>query len=854
MAGLMPAGDGLDHYRAKRAPDRTPEPFAAGGSATGRLYVMQKHAARNLHYDLRLELDGVLKSWAVPKDPSYDQATKRAAFMVEDHPVEYAGFEGVIPKGNYGAGEVIVWDRGTWLPLEDPHAGLEKGKLLFELRGHRMRGRWTLVKVKRGENEWLLIKERDALEGAGRDAFTHDSILTGLTLEDLRSGRDPAAAVAARLREAGVPQRLLRAEDVEVMLAETKRQPFDDDGWVFELKYDGYRIVAGRDGDRLLLRSRNGNDLTARFPDVAEAVRALPYPHLVLDGEVVVHDEAGLPSFQRLQKRARLLREADVRRAALELPATYYVFDLAACAGFDTRGLPLLERKRFLREAVPSTGVIRYSDHIEARGTDLYDVAQQMQLEGIIGKRAAAPYRAGRSKDWIKVRASLTNDFVVIGLKSSKGAPGTFGSLHVAAYDGGRLVYAGSVGTGLTPKHVKALREQLQGREVARAAADGAPRARADIWYEPRAVVEVRYLEWTDAGQLRHPVFVRIRDDKPAEQCVRRGSDLRAEPEPRSDAATASAEVGATEAPAAASSGDARVVRFTNLDKVLWPEDGFTKADLIAYYRDIAPWLLPYLRDRPVVLTRFPDGIHGKSFYQKDAPGWAPEWLRTTTVYSEGSERELRYFVVDDVHALAYLANSAAIPLHVWSSRVGSLDRPDWTIIDLDPKEAPFSSVVAVAKAVHELCDDIGLPHYVKTSGSSGLHVLIPLGGQCTHEHARLIAELLSRRVVKRLPEHATMTRVIGKRGGRVYLDYLQNGHGKLLVAPFSVRPLPGAPVSMPLKWSDVNARLDIRKHTIRSAAKRMEQKGDPLLPLLTEVPDLLRALGRLTALDEETT
>jgi bifunctional non-homologous end joining protein LigD len=700
------------------------------------------------------------------------------------------------------------------------------------------------VKVKRGENEWLLIKERDALEGAGRDAFTHDSILTGRTLEDLRTGRDPADALQLLLKQTAAPQRLLQAADVDVMLAETRRSPFDDDGWVFELKYDGYRIIAGRDDDRVTLLSRNGNELTARFPELSDALGRLPHRHFVVDGEVVVHDEAGLPSFQRLQKRARLTRDADVRRATIELPATFYVFDLLACAGHDTRTLPLLERKQLLRRLLPSTGTLRFSEHVPERGTDFFRVAEAMGLEGIIAKRAVAPYRGGRSRDWVKIRASLSDDFVVIGLKASKNAPGTYGSLHVAAYENGELVYAGSVGTGLTPRHVTELEALLQGHELdAPPAARGAPRAREDRWFEPHAVVEVRYLEWTEAGQLRHPVFLRIRDDRQPGECVRR---MAGEPVAALDGPAAEPDVAAAAAPPAAP----RTVRFTNLDKVLWPEDGYTKKDLIDYYRTISPWLLPYLHDRPVVLTRFPDGIHGKSFFQKDAPEWAPRWLRTATVWSGGSERELRYFIVDDVHALEYLANSASIPLHVWSSRVGSLERPDWSIIDLDPKDAPFSSVVAVARALHALCDDIGLPNYVKSSGSSGLHVLVPLGGQCTHEQARLVAELLARRIVLELPELATITRVIDRRGGKVYLDYLQNGHGKLLVAPFSVRPLAGAPVSLPLRWSDVTGRLDIRKHTIRTAAKRLSRMGDPLLPVLTETPDLLRALEALAQLE----
>ena len=601
----------LTKYREKRSPDRTPEPFSEGASPTGRLYVMQKHAARNLHYDLRLELDGVLKSWAVPKDPSYDQSVKRAAFMVEDHPVEYATFEGVIPKGNYGAGEVIVWDRGTWVPLEDPHEGLEKGKLLFELRGHRMRGRWTLVKVKRGDNEWLLIKERDALEGKDRDAFTHDSILTGRTLEDIRDGRDRGAELIARIDEAGAPVRSVNVRDAELMLAETRREAFDDDRWVFELKYDGYRVLGARSSDGVVLRTRNGNDMSRSLPEIADAIARLPFSDLIIDGEVVVHDDAGLPSFQRLQKRARLTRAPDVQHAAAELPATLYVFDLLSFEGRDVRGLPLVERKQLLRDVLPTTGVLRFSDHITGQGVAFYRLAESMNLEGIVGKRADAPYRAGRSRDWVKIRASRTDDFVVVGLKESSSARDSFGSLYIAQYDGDRLAYAGSVGTGLTPKHVEEVIARAGELMTTRPDIEGLPKGKGDRWVEPSVVVEVRYLERTDAGQLRHPVFLRIRDDKPPRECVLPRTDVS---EPVAPAPKPARE-------------QERQVRFTNLDKVLWPDDGYTKGDLIEYYRAISPWMLPYLRERPVVQTRFPDGINGKSFFQKDAPEWAPEWL-----------------------------------------------------------------------------------------------------------------------------------------------------------------------------------------------------------------------------------
>jgi bifunctional non-homologous end joining protein LigD len=823
----------LSDYHAKRSFDRTPEPGGGGASAGGNLFVVQKHAATRTHYDLRLELDGVLKSWAVPKTPSYDQADKRVAIHVEDHPVEYASFEGVIPEGNYGAGPVVVWDRGTWVPVEDPHEGFEKGKLLFELRGYKLRGRWTLVKIRDrdsdADNTWLLIKERDGLEGPGRE-LPEPSILSGLTVEELGEGHDPTVPLRARLRELGAPEGEVDAASVAPMLAESRKKPFSREGWVFELKYDGYRIIGGVSHGSAHLYTRNGNEITASFPEIARSLEALPFPSFVVDGEVVVHDDRGLPSFQRLQKRARLSRPLDVRHASLTLPATLYVFDCLAVGGHDLRDLPLLDRKDVLRRLLPPAGPLRFSDHVARQGKDLYDRVSAMGLEGIVAKKADAPYRSGRSADWLKVRADLVDDFVVVGWTEPKGGRGGFGALHLGAWDGDALVYAGRVVSGFSDDQLDAVATELVAAETDASTAEGAPSGRGHHWTDARLVVEVRYKEWTEEGLLRQPVFLRLREDKPPEECVKRA--------PVTAVATVEPEA---EAP--------REVRLTNLDKVFWPASGQTKGDLVRYYEAIAPWILPYLRDRPLVLTRYPDGIDGKSFYQKDAPDWAPEWLRTETVWSEGSERELSYIICDHVDTLLWVTNSASIPLHIWHSRVGTLERPDWCVIDLDPKDAPFEDVIAVARHLHGLCQEIGLPDFVKTSGSSGIHVLVPLARRFTHEQARILAHLLSQVVVAELPEIATLDRVIERRDGKVYLDYLQNGHGKLIAAPFSVRPRPGAPVSAPLRWEEVKSGLAILDFTIANVPDRMrELDPDPMAAVLETEPDLAAALAALQA------
>ena len=825
----------LATYRDKRTASRTPEPFGGRVVAGGSIFVMQKHAARNLHWDLRLELDGVLLSWAIPKGPSPSQADKRLAMQTEDHPLEYAEFEGVIPEGEYGAGAMIVWDRGVWVPLEDAHEGLEKGKLLFELRGHKLQGQWTLVKTRQAQNSWLFIKERDAYldEEASTDDYPDDSIYSGLTVDEFPRADDRAEEIAAWVEELGAEPRAVRARDVKLMLASNEERPFSRPGWIFELKYDGYRLLAERSAREAFLRSRSGHDLTATFPEIARGVRGLPYEDLVLDGEVVVNDAEGKPSFSRLQRRGRILNKADALRSSIELPAIFHAFDLLGIEGHDLRGLPLTVRKEVLKEVLPSVGPIRYVDHIPEQGEVMYKHVERMRLEGIVGKKADGAYRGGRSKSWIKVRTVHVDDVVVVGWTEPKGSRGGFGSLHVAQHDGEELTYLGSVGSGFTDAQLGDVLEALTSIEVddSPCTVGPVPRGKGHHWVRPELVAEVKYKELTDHGLLRQPSFSRFRDDKEPEECVREEISAHAveEPEPIEIV-------------------EEKDVPFTNLDKVFWPDEGYTKGDLIEYHRQVAEWMLPYLEDRPLVMTRFPDGIEGKSFFQKDAPPYAPDWVRTVTVWSEGSERELSYFVAEDVESLLYVINMGTIPIHIWSSRVATLSTPDWCILDLDPKEAPFTDVVEVARTIHSLCDEIELPSFVKTSGSSGIHVLIPLGRSLTYEQSRTLGQLLGRVVVAERPDIATLTRNPQRREGKVYVDFVQNGHGRLLVAPFTVRPKPGAPVSAPLKWSEVNKRLKIENHTIASVPKRMRRMGeDPLRPVLDVEPDLLGALQRLT-------
>jgi bifunctional non-homologous end joining protein LigD len=853
--------DNLSLYRAKRTADSTTEPMGTVSAVPGRLFVVHKHAARQLHFDLRLEMEGVLRSWAVPKGPSYDTNDKRLAVMVEDHPLEYGDFEGIIPAGNYGAGGVIVWDRGEWIALEDWREGLEKGKLLFELRGLKLHGKWTLVKIKKSERDWLLIKERDEWVTSPGDQFPETSVLSGLTVEEVKEGRSPAASLRAALKQTSAPRVQVDPRSVRVMLASSGAEPFTHDDWVFELKLDGYRLLASKSGGEALLLTRNGNDYTGVFPEVARAVRALPFDDCIIDGEVVVLDAQGKPSFSRLQRRGRLSSPLDVRRATVDLPATYFAFDLLGFEDFDLRPLPLVQRKALLMGAVPKLGIVRALDHIEREGERFLEQVEALGLEGIIAKQADSPYRPGRSEKWLKMKTDPTADFVIVGFTASRGSRSHFGALQLADYVGETLVYAGRAGTGFGDALLGEIMTKLEAIVRKDAACAGPalepgappldsskiPETRTTTWVEPRYVCEVRFREWTPDGLLRHPTFLRLRPDKDPGDCARQdwGDDA------GRGADEGAAEPGEPAEPPIETSQEpaGRTVTFSNLSKAYWPAERYTKGDLIDYYRAVSPWMLPYLRNRPLVLTRFPDGIDGKSFYQKDAPEFVPSWIRTVPIWSEDTQREIRYFVCDDEESLLYVANLGSIPMHLWASRVGTLELPDWCVVDLDPKEAPFSDVVRTALVMHDLCESIGLPNYVKTTGKTGLHILLPLGRQCTYAQSRTLGELLARVVLRELHDIATITRHVSRRGDKVYFDYLQNRTGQTIVAPFSVRPLPGATVSMPLQWSEVNSELDPGAYTIRTAIDRMARLGvDPVLGAIEERPDLGGVLQELSA------
>jgi bifunctional non-homologous end joining protein LigD len=854
----------LEAYRKKRDPERTPEPFGGRRLAGGRMFVVQKHAARRLHYDLRFEMDGVLKSWAVPKGPSVRAEEKRLAVHVEDHPIEYADFEGVIAPGNYGAGSVIVWDRGWYRSVkpEDPLEQLRRGKLEVELFGYKLRGRWTLARMSGSEKDWLLLKKADGATASEElvDRYPQ-SILSGLTVEEMADVPGRLASIRQHLESIDAPRREVAARRQSFMLATLDERPPSDKGWLFEIKFDGVRVLAARHGEQVELYGRSGQLITGRYPDLVRALLALPIEHFMIDGEIVALDESGRPSFQRLQPRMALTDPREIEGAAARVPVEGVFFDCLALDGHDLRRLPLTRRKDYLQLLVPPLGPVHYVDHVLEHGHAFLEAANEQRLEGIVAKKAGSAYTGGRSRDWIKIKCQRRQEFVIGGYTDPQGSRGHFGALHIGVYDGPRLVYVSKVGTGFDQAGLKSLWEKLQPLARATPSFDtGAiPKGRSHHWVEPRLVCEVRFSDWTNDGGIRHPAFIALRTGKRPEECRREAIEDPPEEDTWPSMAISSqpspplrgrgqGEGVATPVPSPASPtvNAPKDVKLTNLRKMFWPADGYTKGDLVAYYERVAPLLLPYLRDRPLVLTRYPDGITGKSFFQKDAPEFAPAWVRTERVYSKDAEREIDYFVVDDVESLRYVANSGTIPLHLWASRLGSLERPDWLVLDLDPKGAPFTDVVKVARALHRILDDLELPGYPKTSGATGLHILIPLGARYTYDEVRTFARLLAVLGVEAEPEISTIARPLRSRGGKVYIDFGQNGHGQTIVAPYSLRPLPGAPASCPLVWTEVTARLDPARFTMTTVPKRFDKIADPLAPVLTGAIDMAAAVARI--------
>jgi bifunctional non-homologous end joining protein LigD len=780
----MPSSDRLRDYRRKRTPGKTPEPQAraqprARARPNSPVFVVQRHQARALHYDLRLERDGALASWAVPKGVPLEPGEQHLAVHVEDHPLEYGAFEGEIPKGEYGAGTVEIWDRGTYELLEEK----KNGGLTFRLDGERLQGTWALIPAHLSgqEKNWLLLRKRDETAKASARGST---------------------------------------DRYRPMLSTPVKELPGGDGWLFEPKWDGYRALAYIRGGEVELQSRTGrSDLTKRFDAIARALpRAVRTPDCVLDGEVCAVDESGRASFSAMQQGAGTL--------------VYYVFDLLEQDGEPLVDLPLTERRKRLKKLLGRSQTVAFTDTFDD-GEALLDAAAKQGLEGVMAKRADSLYEQRRSRHWLKVKVRPRQELVVAGYTKGQRRRERMGALVLAVHERGGLRWAGNVGTGFTEDTIDKLLARLKRLErpdSPLATVPKMPRVRkSDVrWVEPELVVEVEFAEWTHDGHLRSPSFLGVRDDKLPEE-VRREEPF----------------------PTEIKKGK-RALKFSNLDKVFWPEEGITKGDLLEYYREIAPTILPHLRDRPFTMKRYPDGIDGKFFFQKDAPKHMPEWIPTRRfeVSTRESPRQRRMIdapLVNDELALLWMVNMACIDMNTWYSRVDKPDRPDWVLFDLDPSpDVGFPEVVEVALLVKSLLDGLGVEGYPKTSGADGMHVLVPIARRSTYAQAREFCEIIARTLASTHRGLVTTEWVRRKRRG-VLIDANQNGEGKTIASAYSVRPRPGAPISTPLRWDEVKAGLDPADFRMDVVLRRVAKEGDLFSGALEGRQSLAQALAAVS-------
>jgi bifunctional non-homologous end joining protein LigD len=843
----------LEKYRAKRNFAVTPEPRGKAARARKHelAFVVQKHAASHLHYDFRLELDGVLLSWAVPKGPSFDPADKRLAMHVEDHPIEYGDFEGVIPPHQYGAGTVMLWDRGTWHPTGDPVAGYKKGHLKFTLDGEKLKGGWTLLRTQgsryggsSGKEAWLLIKERDAEARSGGPPIVEsapDSVTTGRSLDKIAAARShvwqSSKSVAQNVKAgaiAGTPKRAAKRtppstktsgagtaktpaakRDVPPEGAKPAKLPATlspmlttlvsaappGDDWIHEIKYDGYRMVCRIDGKDVRIVSRNGKDWTAAFPRLAADLKRLPVKGAWIDGEVVVLDAEGRSSFQALQN---ALSDGD---AAFQ----FFAFDLPYCDGLDLRAVPLVERKRLLRGIVgEGVGAVRVGPEVTGHGDEFFRQACSLSLEGAICKRAESPYRSGlRTREWLKVKCTRQQEMVIGGYTDPQGSRTGFGALMLGVYEGGKLRYAGKVGTGFNDKLLRDIHAQLRKRERDTPPFANPPRgyeARGAHWVEPDLVAEVAFTEWSSDGALRHPSFLGLRIDKKATEVVReKEAKLRKHgqaPAPRARAR-----------PARVAARDEAVrvagIAISNPDKPYFPESSLSKIDVARYYEAIAPHLLPHIEGRPLSLVRCPDGWNGQCFYQKNADRAVHEAVDRVEVPEKSGTAT--YMAARSAAALVALVQWGVLEMHPWGSRKPRLDRPDRLIFDFDPDDGiPWADVVTAVKLMRTLLGELDLEGFLKTTGGKGLHVVLPIRATLGWDEAKAFTRAVADFMVRTFGDRFTATVSKERRKGKIFIDYLRNAEGATAIAPFAVRARAGAPVAMPIAWEDLE-RGDVR-------------------------------------------
>ena len=823
----------LKTYREKRNFDATPEP-ASGGQANERerSFVVQKHWATRLHYDFRLELDGTMKSWAVPRGPSFDPADKRMAMPTEDHPVAYNRFEGTIPAGNYGAGKVIIWDKGVWVPLEDPHEGFRAGKLKFELRGHKLHGHWTLVRMKgRGngrQDPWLLIKERDAFAQSATEYSVVDQMPDSVKALDDRPAAAPASGPPAGARRAKLP------ETLQPQLATLVDQPPGVAGeWIFEIKFDGYRMLARVESGNVQLITRNGNDWTHRLPALAKALRDMDLPDGWYDGEIILPGERVPADFQALQGAFDSHRTADI---------VYYLFDLPYCAGYDLRAVPVVERRAVLEHIVARKpqDKVRFSAVFEAAPQDVLHSACQLGLEGVIAKRAQSAYVHRRSSDWVKLNCGHRQEFVIGGFTEPQGSRPGIGSLLLGVHDKeGRLQYAGNVGTGFNQRLLGELRDKLDALRIERSPfAPGSVIPKRPHWVKPELVCEVAFGEWTRDHRIRHSVFHGLRDDKPAATIVREKAAHAAPVERRRPTRSRAAAV-APQVTLPAS------LRISNPDRVIDPSSGLEKIDLVRYYALVAPLMMEHLKGRPVSLVRAPDGIAGQLFFQKHLERYKmPGVVQLDPSIFPGHPSMLE---VAKPEGLLAAAQMNVVEFHTWNGVKGAIDRPDRMTFDIDPGEGvTWPQIQQAAQLVHTLLEELELPGFLKTSGGKGLHIVVPLRRQFDWDTVKNFSQAVVQHLARMLPDRFVAKSGPKNRIGRIYIDYLRNGYGATTVAAWSARARPGLGISVPVDWDELPQLKSGAHWTVATVHQRLDRGNDPWSEYESTRSGLARAMKKL--------
>ena len=826
---------GLKEYVKKRDFKQTSEPKSGKSTAKTLAFVVQRHHASHLHYDFRLELDGVLKSWAVPKGPSMNPEDKRLAMMVEDHPYDYKNFEGIIPNGNYGAGVVLIWDEGTYESLADErkddvktlHAGLKSGNLKFRLKGKILKGEFALVKLHNAEdNSWLLIKHRDEY---AEDSFNSEDLVPDniKKMGNNKSGEAKDIPKTKRKPEKKSPDISEEPDDIPVakafkpMMAKLEAKVFDNPDWIYEHKLDGYRAI-GYTGKKSRLISRNDIDFSKNYKTVVDELRQIS-KDAVLDGELVIEDKNGKASFQNIQ---------NYGGDTADLSLKYYVFDLLSLDGHDLRHLELIKRKELLKALIQplNSKVIIYNDHIKGKATELLAKAKKEGWEGIIGKDSQSYYDSGKRSDrWLKFKLQNSQEAIICGYTEPTGSRKHFGALILGLNDAGKLKYIGNCGTGFNEAGLKELFAKMEplktGEKPFKEKINGYKKV---TWIKPELVCEVWYSEWTADGHLRHPVYKGLRQDKNKENVVMETPDKQL---PDDEILTYGK----------------KQVKISHLNKLYWKQEGISKGQLINYYRDMAGWIVPYLKDRPISMRRQPNGIEDPGFFQKDTDtAHLPPWIKTKPLHSESNNKDINYIIGDDEATLIYMVNLGCIEINPWLSSYKKPENPDYVVIDIDPHDVPFEQAVEVAQKTKEIFDRMQLPVFIKTSGSKGLHIYCYLGAKYDYDFVKMFAEYVAGMIHAELPDTTSVERSPAKRPNKVYIDFLQNRRGQTIACPYSVRPKPGATVSAPLHWDEVNNDLRLSNYTIFNMKERVKKIKDPWANLTDVKADLKKGLERL--------